>query len=61
MVNDAVATFGGLDIVVSNVGIRKMRAFLETTPQDWDDVLRSNLSASFYLARHAIPHMQKNK
>ena len=61
MVADAVDAFGGLDIVVSNVGIRKMRAFLEITPQEWDDVLRSNLTASFYLARHAIPHMQKNK
>jgi len=58
MVRTTVDTFGGIDIVVSNVGIRKMRAFLETTPEDWDDVLRSNLSASFYLARHAIPHMR---
>jgi 3-oxoacyl-[acyl-carrier protein] reductase len=61
MVQQAVATFGSLDIVVSNVGIRRMRPFLEITPQEWDDVLRSNLSASFYLARHAIPHMQKGK
>jgi len=61
LVADAVEASGGLDIVVSNVGIRKMRAFLEITPQEWDDVLRSNLTASFYLARHAIPHMQKNK
>jgi NAD(P)-dependent dehydrogenase (short-subunit alcohol dehydrogenase family) len=61
MVDQAVAAFGSLDIVVSNVGIRKYRAFLEITPQEWDDVLRSNLSASFYLARHAIPHMQRNK
>ena len=61
MVQQAVATFGSLDIVVSNVGIRRMRAFLEITPDEWDEVLRSNLSASFYLARHAIPHMQKNR
>ena len=58
MVQQAVAAFGGLDIVVSNVGIRKMRPFLEITPEEWDEVLRSNLSASFYLARHAIPHMR---
>jgi 3-oxoacyl-[acyl-carrier protein] reductase len=61
MAAEAVAKFGSLDIVVSNVGIRKYRGFLEITPQEWDDVLRSNLSASFYLARHAIPHMQKRK
>jgi NAD(P)-dependent dehydrogenase (short-subunit alcohol dehydrogenase family) len=61
MVARTVETFGGIDVVVSNVGIRKMRPFLEITPQEWDDVLRSNLSASFYLARHAIPHMRRNK
>ena len=57
----AVETFGGLDIVVSNVGIRRYRAFLEITPEEWDEVLRSNLSAAFYLARYAIPHMREKK
>jgi NAD(P)-dependent dehydrogenase (short-subunit alcohol dehydrogenase family) len=61
MVQQAVAAFGGLDVVVSNVGIRKMRPFLEITPEEWDEVLRSNLSASFYLARHAIPHMRAKR
>ena len=61
MVRETVATFGGIDVVVSNVGIRKMLPFLEITPEVWDDVLRSNLSASFFLARHAIPHMREKK
>ncbi len=61
MVRTAVDTYGGLDVVVSNVGIRKYRAFLEITPDEWDAVLRTNLTASFYLARHAIPHMQAQK
>lgn len=61
MVNATVDRFGRIDIVVSNVGIRKMLPFLEITPEVWDDVLRSNLSASFYLARHAIPHMRAKR
>jgi 3-oxoacyl-[acyl-carrier protein] reductase len=61
LVDGAVAAFGGLDILVSNVGIRRYRAFLEITPEEWDDVIRTNLSAAFYLSRRAIPFMQKNK
>src|SRR5579863_4341239 len=61
MVDQTVKAFGGIDIVVSNVGIRKMRAFLDISPDEWDDVLRSNLSAGFYLARYAIPHMREKK
>lgn len=57
LVEAAVGAFGGADIVVSNVAIRRMQPFLEITPDDWDNVLRTNLGASFYLARHAIPHM----
>jgi NAD(P)-dependent dehydrogenase (short-subunit alcohol dehydrogenase family) len=61
MVEQTVATFGGIDIVVSNVGIRRYRAFLDIDPAEWDQVLRSNLSAAFYLARYAIPHMRAKK
>lgn len=61
MVADAAQCFGGLDIVVSNVGIRRKQAFLDITPAQWDEVLRTNLSAAFYLARHAIPGMRQRR
>jgi 3-oxoacyl-[acyl-carrier protein] reductase len=61
MVKQAAEHFGGLDIVVSNVGIRRKQPFLEITPEQWDEVLRTNLSAAFYLARHAIPLMQPRR
>ena len=61
LIDGTVEAFGGLDILVSNVGIRRYRALLEITPGEWDDVIRTNLSAAFYLSRRAIPFMQKNK
>lgn len=61
MVERAAATFGSVDIAISNVAIRRKQAFLDITPQDWDDVLRTNLSAAFYLARHAIPGMRERR
>jgi 3-oxoacyl-[acyl-carrier protein] reductase len=61
MADAAAQHFGALDIVVSNVGIRRKQPFLEITPQQWDEVLRTNLSAAFYLARHAIPLMRKGR
>ena len=50
-----------MDIVVSNVGMRRMQAFLDIGLADWDAVLATNLTPAFYLARNAIPHMQKKK
>ena len=61
LVDAAVQAFGSIDIVVSNVAIRRYRAFLDISPEEWDEVLRTNLSAAFYLARHAIPHMRTRK
>jgi NAD(P)-dependent dehydrogenase (short-subunit alcohol dehydrogenase family) len=61
LVDETVAAFGGLDILVSNVGIRRYRPFLEISPAEWDEVIRVNLSAAFYLSRAAIPHMRDKK
>lgn len=61
MVQAAISHFGSLDIVVSNVGMRRKQPFLEITPDQWDEVLRTNLSAAFYLARHAIPGMRTRR
>jgi 3-oxoacyl-[acyl-carrier protein] reductase len=61
MVDAAAARFGGVDIVVSNVAVRKKQAFLDITPEDWQEVLQTNLTPAFYLARHAIPHMQARR
>ncbi len=58
MVEEAEALFGAVDIAVSNVAIRHKQAFLDISVDDWNATLNSNLSASFYLARAAIPGMK---
>ena len=61
MVKAAAGRFGSVDIVVSNVALRPMRPFAEISLADWHDVLATNLSAGFHLARNAIPYMQRKK
>jgi NAD(P)-dependent dehydrogenase (short-subunit alcohol dehydrogenase family) len=51
------ATLGPPLILVNNAAVRPRRPFLQITPQEWDDVLRVNLSAMFYLAQAALPGM----
>jgi 3-oxoacyl-[acyl-carrier protein] reductase len=59
LIESAAAAFGSVDILVSNVAVRRYRAFLDITPEEWREVIDTNLSASFFLARHALPHMRK--
>jgi 3-oxoacyl-[acyl-carrier protein] reductase len=61
MVKAAADKFGKVDIAVSNVSIRLHRPLLETTDEDWDAALSTNLSSAFYLARACLPFMVSNR
>ena len=61
MVDSTISAFGTIDIAISNVGMRRKQPFLDITLEDWDEVLRTNLSSAFYLARNAIPHMRARR
>jgi 3-oxoacyl-[acyl-carrier protein] reductase len=59
MVDRAAEEFGSVDIVVSNVSTRLHTKFLDISIEEWQRILNSNLSASFYLARAALPLMKQ--
>jgi 2-hydroxycyclohexanecarboxyl-CoA dehydrogenase len=54
----AISEFGGVDIVVNNVGIRRYDALADATWDMWDDVLRVNLLSYSSLTRAALPSMR---
>jgi 3-oxoacyl-[acyl-carrier protein] reductase len=58
MVDKAADTFGGVDIAVSNVSVRLHTKFLDISIEEWQRIINSNLSASFYLSRAVLPLMQ---
>jgi 3-oxoacyl-[acyl-carrier protein] reductase len=59
MVDQAIATFGGVDISVSNASLRLHTPFLDISLDEWQRIINSNLNASFYLARSVIPGMKQ--
>ena len=55
---ERIATaFGGLDILVNNVGIRHRHPLGEITDEDFQRVLDVNLTAAFHLAKAAVALM----
>ena len=57
MVDAAVAAFGGIDILVSNAGLRRQTPFLEMSLAEWREILSVALDGAFILANAAVPHM----
>ncbi|HZE03169.1 MAG TPA: SDR family oxidoreductase, partial [Pseudonocardiaceae bacterium] len=53
MVAETVTAFGGLDLLVNNAGIEKQIPLLETSQQDWERILRTNLTGTFLCLREA--------
>jgi NAD(P)-dependent dehydrogenase (short-subunit alcohol dehydrogenase family) len=59
-VGELVARWGRLDIVVANAGINGVWAPIEElTPDEWDQILDTNLKGTFLTVKYAIPHLKK--
>ncbi len=60
-VDTAIAQYGALDILINNVGIGIYKDLIETSLQDYDDMVDSNVKSTFLFTRHAVPHMIDQK
>ena len=47
--------FGGLDILVNNAAIVQSKDILETTEEEWDDLMAINVKGAFHHIRAALP------
>lgn len=58
VVREAHAGLGSLAILVNNVGNYVFKPLVELEPNEWDDMLASNLSTAFATSQAAIPLMR---
>ncbi len=59
MVNDVTKEFGTLDILVNNAGISRDNLLLRMTPEQWDEVMATNLKSVFNMTKQSIRTMMK--
>src|SRR5450759_2061050 len=57
VVEAAVSTFGGLDILINDVGIGNYKNLIDTSPIDYDEMMDTNVRSTFLFTRFAVPYM----
>lgn len=53
--------FGGVDILVNCAGNLTSTKVKDITREEWDDILSTNLSGTFFMIQKAIPYLEKSK
>lgn len=59
MVNEVIKEFGTVDILVNNAGISKDNLLLRMTPEQWDEVMTTNLKSVYNMTKQVIRPMMK--
>lgn len=61
LVTEVLKEFGTVDICVNNAGISKDNLLLRMSPDQWDDVIATNLKSVFNMTKQVIRPMMKAK
>lgn len=61
MMDDVFAQYGRIDILVNNVGLIRDNFLMLMSDEDWDSLMRTNLSSLFYCCKTAIRKMIPEK
>ncbi len=59
MVKDVIKEMGTIDILVNNAGISKDNLLLRMTPEQWNEVINTNLSSVYNMTKMVIRPMMK--
>ena len=51
----------GIDVIINNAGITRDNLSLRMKSEEWQKVIDTNLTSTFYICKHGIKKMLKNK
>jgi len=57
VVHEVLNQFGRVDYLVNNAGVNRDRTAVKMWPLQWEEVIRTDLSGTFYICQAVLPHM----
>ena len=61
LVDVSIKRFGGIDILVNNAGILYYRSLIDTTEEEWNKTIDTNLKGVFLFTKEVLLYLIKNK
>lgn len=61
MISFSAQKYGRIDVLVNNAGIAQQKLFTDITQNDWDRMVATNFSGTFYCCQAVLPHMIHEK
>ncbi|MBV8696068.1 MAG: SDR family oxidoreductase [Chloroflexi bacterium] len=61
VVETAIHTFGGIDLLINNAGIFLAKPFTEYSVEDFERLIKTNVTGFFFATQYAIAQMSKQK
>ena len=61
VVEKVIGEFGRIDVLVNNAGITNDKLVIRMSAEDWERVLRINLTGAFLMTRAVVKHMIKQR
>jgi NADP-dependent 3-hydroxy acid dehydrogenase YdfG len=60
-VEAATQSFGRIDILINNTGVGNYKNLVDTSAEEYDDMVDTNVRSTFLFTRHTVPVMLKQK
>jgi len=61
LVKFTLEKFKNIDVLINNAGIDQIKAFMEITDEDWNNIMQVNLNSVFYCSQEVLENMIHNK
>ena len=61
MIARTIERFGRLDVLVNNVGYHISKNVEQTSEQEWEFLIATNLRSTFLCSKYAVPHLKETK
>lgn len=60
-VEAAMQAFGQIDILINNAGVGNYKNLVDTSAEEYDDLMDTNVRSTFLFTRHTVPVMLQQK